>query len=198
MGLLDYIGDLDAYVGDDEMVGAPVRRRRRQMPFYQRGGGVNVTALAQRAQGEMRDRRVMAAQVITPAAPGVPKPGPREEPLGFPAFAFVNAGATSVAQTTRPQKPFKGARLVIDIARTGATATGLITVVSLLIGSRNVLVNANPIGAAAFAANAFGVQLSMDEAVPGIDIVLTLATSAAPGVGDRIDVAATIIGLTWS
>jgi len=175
MGFKDYLGAFDEFIGDDELLGARAVRR----------GAPPIRAIAQR-------------QLMTPM-PGVPKAGPRLEPVGFPAFAFVVAGATTIAQTTRPQKPFKGSRLVIDIARTGATATGLITVVSLKIGARDVLINANPIGAGTFAANAFGVELMMDEATPGIDIVLTLATSAAPtAAGDRIDIAATIVGMTWS
>lgn len=176
MGFKDYLGAFDEYIGDDELLGARAMVKHRAPP---------IRAIAQR-------------QLVTPM-PGVPKAGPRLEPVGFPAFAFVVAGATTIAQTTRPQKPFKGSRLVIDIARTGATATGLITVVSLKIGARDVLVNANPIGAGTFAANAFGVELMMDEATPGIDIVLTLATSAAPtAAGDRIDIAATIVGMSWS
>jgi hypothetical protein len=176
MGFKDYLGAFDEYIGDDELLGARAVVKHRAPP---------IRAVAQR-------------QLMTPM-PGVPKAGPRLEPVGFPAFAFVNAGATSIAQTTRPQKPFKGSRLVIDIARTGASAAGLlITVVSLKVGARDVLVNANPIGAGTFAPGAFGIELMMDEATPGIDIVLTLATSAAPGAGDRVDVAATIIGMTWS
>lgn len=178
--LREYLGAVDDYLGDDDdILGAAPRSRRRISPGR--------SPLAVRA----------ARQLAQPMA-GVPKPGPRIEPVGFPVVSFTNTSGTAITVTTRPQKPFKGSRLVLDIARTGPTATGLITVAQLLVGSRNVLVNANPIGAGAFAPNAFGVELLMDEAVPGIDLTLELQTSVAPGVGDRIDVSATIMGLTFS
>lgn len=176
--LRNYLGAIDDYLGDDDELGAVAPR------MFRRGG---LPAKARQA------KRVLAQPM-----PGVPRPGPRLEPLGFPAFAFTAASGTAISQVTRPQKPFKGGRLVIDIARTGATATGLITVTSMLIGARPVLVNSNPIGAGAFAATAFGVELNLDEAPAALDITLVLATSVAPGGADKIDVAATLLGMTWS
>lgn len=191
----EYLGALDDYLGDDdEMLGAP--RRRRSGARGRRGGVPGFgRALAPTSRAEA------AAHALTPPIAGVPKPGARLEPLGFPAFAFVVGGATTITQQATPQKPFKGSRLVIDTARTnaGASASGLVTVTSLKVGVREVLVSAQPIGAGSFAPNAFGVELMMDEAVPGVLITLTLAISAAPTVvGDRVDCAGTIIGLSWS
>lgn len=139
-----------------------------------------------------------AQQLYTPIG-GVPVPGPRVEPLGFPVFTFGAATGTTITQIARPQKPFKGSRLVIDVARTGATATGLVSVADLSIGARPVLVNrAQPIPAAAFAPTAFGIELLMDTATPGVDITLTLSISAAPAMTDVVVVGCTILGLTWS
>lgn len=176
MGFRDYLGAMDDYIGDDDMLGAPARRR----------GAIARRPLASAAR----------AQLSQPM-PGVPKAGPRLEPLGFPTFTFLPAAATVILQTTSPQKPFKGSRLVIDIARTGA-ATGLITVTRFKVGARDVLVNDNGIGAATFGANAFGVELMMDEAVPGILLTLQLTISIVPPAATQVDVAATVIGMTWS
>lgn len=180
MGFRDYLGALDDYLGEDaEYLGAAPRRVVRRAP------APRPLAAAARAQ-------------LAQPMPGVPKAGPRIEPLGFPIISFTNASGLTLNATTRPQKPFKGSRLVLDIARTGAGATGLVSVASLKVGARDVLVNANPIGAGTFAPNAFGVELMMDEAVPGIDIVLTLTCSVAPGAGERIDINASVLGMTWS
>jgi len=174
--LRNYLGAIDDYLGDDEEYLGAVARRPMKRPL---------AAAAKR-------------QLAQPM-PGVPTQGPRIEPLGFPTtFNFVNAGATTIQQSARPMKPFKGSRVVIDIARTGATATGLVTVTQLVVGARPVPVAQNPIGAGVFAPTAFGIELMMDEAVPGIDITVALTISAAPGAGDTVVCSVTLIGLSWS
>lgn len=184
MSFREYLGSIDDYLGDDDdILGAPARRRAPA-----RGRNAFVPRVP--------PRQVAAA--LTPVMPGVPKEGARIEPLGFEAFAFTAASGTSLSKTTRPMKPFKGSRLVLDIARTGATSTGLVTVTQFVVGARNVLVNSQPIGAGTFAPDGVGIQLMLDEVTPGVEITLQLAISAAPGASDRVDIAATLIGLTWS
>lgn len=173
-----YLGAIDDYLGDDDEIGAAPPRmfgRRRMAP-----------------------RAAAARRQLAQPMPGVPRPGPRVEPMGWPAFAFTNTSGTSITQVTRPQKPFKGGRLVIPIARTGAGATGLVTITNFLIGARPVLVNGNPIGVDTFGPTAFGVELNTDEAPAALDYTLTLSISVAPGVGERVDLAPTFLGLTWS
>lgn len=180
-GFNDYLGAFDDYLGDDDILGAPVRRASpRGMPAAH-------SAIARRAR----------AQLVQPM-PGVPKGGPRIEPLGFPVATFVNAGVTTILVPTNPQKPFKGSRLVVDIVRTGGGTGGLVSVSRVRVGARDVLVNANPIPAAAFGPTAFGVELQMDEATPGVVIEVEYVISTAPGVGDTVVVGTTIMGLTWS
>jgi hypothetical protein len=180
-GFRDYLGAMDDYLGDDDMLGAPSRRSR---PF----GRAAARPVAQ-----------AAARALSTAAPGVPTAGPRLEPLGFPVFGFVNAGPTTITQLTNPQKPFKGSRLTMDIARTGASATGLVTVTALKVGARDVLVNSNPIGAGTFAPGAFGVELMMDTATPGVNIAATIALGAPVlAAAATVDVSCTVIGMTWS
>lgn len=171
----NYFDDL-ADIGDDDLgalevgIRNPFRRRRR-------GGG----------------RRIPARSLI-PATPGVPMPGVRLQPLGLGATAFTAASGTILALTAQPQRPFKGQRLVIDITRTGASATGLVTVTRLDVGTANQLVASSALSAAAFAPTAFDVNLQLDPATPGITITLQLAISAAPAGADRVDVGATILG----
>lgn len=133
---------------------------------------------------------------IAPAIPGVPAIGARAFPLGFGSFTFVNAGVTQTVLTANPQKPFKGARLVIDVRRSSGAVAELLTVTSLNIGQDNQLVSSGALPAEAFAPGAFHTSLSLDPATPGIDITIGLALSAAPGVGETISVSAMLIGET--
>lgn len=148
-----------------------------------------------------RGRRVLAKKAkylnaIAPKVPGVPAPGARNFPLGFGSFTFVNAGVTSAVLTANPQRPFKGARLVIDVKRSAGATAELVTVTSLNIGQNNQLVSSSPLPAEAFLPSSFQTMLSLDPATPGIDITLGLAISAAPGVGETVAVSAMLIGDT--
>lgn len=167
----DDLADMGADMGSLEM-GAFRRGRRRGA-----GRSVNV-------------RRLI------PQVPGVPMPGARLQPLGLGATAFTAASGTILALTARPQRPFLGQRLVVDITRTGATATGLVTITRLDIGTANQLVSSGALSAAAFAATAFDVNLQLDPATPGIDITVQFAISVAPGAADRVDISGTIFGTT--
>lgn len=170
---------------DDELgrrILSPTRRRfgavRRSMP-----------ATSQRAL------KRYATQLSPTKFVGSPPRGAREWPLGFPVASFVNAGPTAITVVSAPQRVFKGARLVIDIARGGATATGLVTITNLAIGAVDQRIAAQPLAAGAFAPNAFGVELDLDPAQPGIDITIGLALGApALGVGDTVDVSVVLIG----
>lgn len=150
----------------------------------------------QRRRSRGMARRRVPASVLIPSVPGVPMPGLRLQPLGFGASAFTDTSGTILALTARPQRPFKGQRLVVDITRTGPTATGLVTLTRVDVGTQNQLVSSGPLSASAFAATAFDVNLQLDPATPGIDMTLQFAISAAPGVGDRVDFSATIFGTT--
>lgn len=167
IGTLD-IGDAE-WADDLADVGAPMRARGR---------------------GAMR----LPARRLIPRVPGVPGPGLRLQPLGFPTVTFTAVSGTVLRTTSRPQRPFKGKRLVVDIARTGATATGLITVNFITIGTDNQFVSSGPVGAAAFAPGAFDVNIELAAASTAIDITLEYATSLAPVAPDQIDVGTTLFG----
>jgi hypothetical protein len=179
----DDLADLDDLDLGSLEIGARRARRGRQMA--RRGGG-----------GRQMARRGVSvpARRLIPRVPGVPMPGARLQPLGFGSSAFTAASGTVLALQATPQRPFKGQRLVVDITRTGASATGLVTITRLDVGTANQLVSSGALGAAAFAATAFDVNLQLDPATPGILIVVQFAISVAPGAADRVDFSATMFG----
>lgn len=133
---------------------------------------------------------------ILPGIPGSPAIGVKLQPLGFSTVAFTATSGTALAATTRPQKPFKGRRLVVDIARTGTTATGLITITSITVGVNNQLVSTGAVGAGAFAATAFDCNVELSACSSALDIAVNYAISAAPTMTDRVDIATTLFGET--
>lgn len=138
--------------------------------------------------------QMMPVQRLVPRIPGAPAVGMRMQPLGFPVVIFTATSGTALVSTTRPQRPFKGKRLVVALARTGASATGLVTVTALNIGTNNQFVSSGPIGADAFAANAFDTNLELAACTTALDITINYAISAAPTTTDTVAVATTIIG----
>lgn len=131
--------------------------------------------------------------------PGSPPRALRTWPLPFPVANFVNAGPTSIQLTARPQRVFKGKRLVLDIARSGATSTGLVTVSEISVGAVDQRIAINPLPAGAFAPNAVRVGLNLDPAEPGIEVTIEVTLGApALGVGDTVDVSPMLLGTSLS
>lgn len=170
-------------LGDDDDVGA----------MYDVGAPRRV---AIRGRGGVRQMpaNLRARPALMAAFPGAPPVAEKEIPLGFGVQAFTSTSGTLLTFTARPQAVFRGRRLVIDFTRTGASATGLLTITSMLIGTRNQLVGTAGIIVSTFAGTAFGVDMTLDPAVPGIDVTLTIVTTAAPTTTDRIDVGVALIG----
>lgn len=146
-----------------------------------------------------RARPRASAQLMAPNSqsnrfPGVPGLGLRLQPLGFGAVIFALASGALLSTTSRPQRPFQGKRLVVDIARTGTTSTGLVSIGQLLIGSNNQFVSANPIGAAVFAPGAYDTNLELDAASVGNDVTIQFTISTTPTGTDTVVVQPTILG----
>jgi len=197
-GYGDELGDdvLDDEGNELGAFGLPSFLRRRRLPARRRGGSsVRRNALIRRRAAISANKRAYINK-IQPAIPGVPKAGARNFPLGFGSFTFVNAGVTSALLVANPQRPFKGARLVIDVRRSTGAQAELVTVTSLNIGQNNQLVSSAALPAEAFRPDGFDTVLSLDPATPGIDISLGIAISAAPGVGETVAISAMIIGDT--
>jgi len=169
MGDAEYADDL-ADIAD---IGAPSPRRRT-----------------------VHNHRRIAAGRLIPRVAGVPARGVRLQPLGFPSVVFTAASGTVLVTSTRPQRPFKALRLVIDIARTGVTATGLVTIGQCEIGTDNQFVGTGPVIAAAFAPTAFDINVEFDPATTAIDMTIELRLSVAPTLTDTIDVGVAMFGIT--
>ena len=186
IGNYDDVGDVEL-IDDLADVGALSRGGR--------GGGRGRSGYGRAGQqgGYMQQRGYPARRMI-PQIPGAPAVGIRLQPLGFPPVAFVLNSGTALSTTTRPQRPFKAKRLVVDIARTGATSTGLITITTLNIGTNNQFVSSGPIGAAAFAATAFDVNMELAACTTALDITVSYSNTVAVTGTDRVDIATTMFG----
>jgi len=169
------------------------------------GGGGGNKALATMAAAQMM-RQAQAQQsplaqqtplsVVQPQMPGVPDRGGRVQPLGFENGAFTAAGPAVVTIRARPQRPLRGGRLVADFTRSGTTATGLLTLVQLVVATDGQLLSGDPISFAALSPNAFGVGVNLSPAAVGNEIFATVAISALPAAADRVDFNLTLFGLT--
>lgn len=151
-------------------------------------------ALVAHAQSPMAQQTPLSA--VQPQLPGVPDRGGRVQPLGFENGAFTSAGPAVVTVRARPQRPIRGGRLVADFTRTGASATGLLTLVQLVVATDGQLLSGDPISFAALSPNAFGVGVNLSPAAVGNEIFATVAISALPAMADRVDFNLTLFGLT--
>lgn len=146
------------------------------------------------ARGDGAPQRMPLRQLESQVR-GVPARGLRKTWLPLGSLAFVVGGPTTQNLVVQSQRPFRGTRLVFAFTRTGATATGLLTLTQIVIGQDNqpAAQGAAPIDA--FGANAFDVDIDLDPTGPGINFTATIAVSAAPtGAGDRIDVSGVLFG----
>jgi len=175
--------------------------------LVKRGGGIarkaatfNPAAAAIKALvrqgGQSPLARSTPLSAVQPQMPGVPDRGGRVQPLGFENGAFTSAGPAVVTIRARPQRPLRGGRLVSDFTRTGATATGLLTLVQLVVATDGQLLSGDPISFAALAGNSFGVGVNLSPAAVGNEIFATVAISALPAMADRVDFNLTLFGLT--
>jgi hypothetical protein len=158
--------------------------------------GARRRAAARRAPARRPAGRSIPASQLIPQVPGVPMPAVRLQPLGLGATAFTATSGTLLQLQASPQRPFQGQRLILDITRTGASATGLVTVSRLDVGTDNQLVGSGSISAGAFAATAFDANIRFAPATPGVNITVQLNISAAPTMTDRVDIGATLFGTT--
>jgi len=172
------------------------RYRSRRGSVTRRGAAPTGRAQIIRRMAALQAKKRNYVNKIAPAIPGLPAPGARNFPLGFDTFTFVNAGVTQTTLTANPQKPFKGARLMVQVNRSSGAVAELVSINNLDVGTGNQLVSSQSLPAEGFAAGAFDTMLSLDPATPGILIVLGIAISATPPVGETITVSAMLIGNT--
>ena len=126
-----------------------------------------------------------------------PKPNAGEAmfPLGLGIVTFSSTSPTSLTLVATPQRAFRGERLILEISKNGpGTQTTLVTLSDFKVGDISQKIGGGVLPAAVFAADAFGVRLMLDGAVPGVQITLTFDVSALPVPGESIQVSGAIIG----
>lgn len=151
-----------------------------------------------RAMPRSSGRPTVPRNYLIPQNPGVPARGLRLQPLGLTAVAFTATSGTGLNMTALPQRPFKAKRLLIDLARTGTSATGLVTVTSINMGSDNQLVGQNPLPVSGFGATAFDLNIEFAPVTPGIQVVIGVGISVLPTMTDRVDLAGGFWGTALS
>lgn len=172
------------------------------MPFARQfmpggGGALNeprVRAIVrEEISGQLPSWFQNAAQV--PGA-GAPVDGELMSPLGLEPFDPTAPALTAANPTVRfvanPQRPFRGERLIISLARTAGALAVAVGIDQFKIGENSQLVGDGLVPAETFAPDAFGVRLAMSAAEPGVLVVVTL-TAVVPG-GESITPQIAIVG----
>lgn len=179
----DYDYDLAGLVGPELGFDFGARRRRGRRMAPQRGYAM------QRAE------RVINAEARTiPAIPGVPATDAAMLPLGFPTVTFSSSSGTSLTTTVNPQAPFRARRLIVSLGRNGASATGLVVVASLRVGTRETIVSDGPVPADVFQPTSFDCDILLPPVSPGSLVRLAVQILAAPTGTDTVSVSAALIG----
>lgn len=123
------------------------------------------------------------------------------QPLGIGAVTFTATSGTSLTASQQVQKLFHPKRLIIDIARTGVSATGLVTVTAINVGADNQLATAGstgPIPSSMFANVGVDLNLNFAPATPGITISIAMQISTAPTTTDTVSCSLGMLGATPS
>lgn len=131
---------------------------------------------------------------LVPAIPGVAQRGGRVQLLGFTNATFTATSGTSLVVRATPQRPIRGGRVFGSFARVGASATGLLTLSQLIVGTDGQLLSGDPISFDILAPNSFGVGVNLTPAVVGTVIQATVNISAAPTMTDTVPFNMTIVG----
>lgn len=131
-------------------------------------------------------------------APGVQSPREGLEPL--PLVPDTNGGTFSATVTNitfraRPQRPFRGERLLAQVLRTGTSATGLAALCTgVFVGTALQQLQIGNFNLEFFGSTAFGVRMDLIPSEPGIDIALGTILSGALAANDTINVQLMMLG----
>lgn len=201
----DVLGDAQAVadmlgvdVGD--VLGAIARRRapvRRPAP----------RAFGRPGRGQP-PRQLMAPRLGAPLTSPLPWRAPQLAPGVMAPFEGLvplplipNAGGgtfTSVVNNIsfqgRPQKPFRGERLVASVRRSAGAGGVLILAQSIFVGTDLQQAFAGGIDIEIFAANSVDVRMVFTSAQPGIEYSILCTPSIAVPVGETVSVSLTVLG----
>lgn len=176
-----------------EMTTGAVRRRRPQQQQPQRQQW-NVTP-------RMGNRTPLALPpgqegAFASAVPGIPTPGRRVRQLGLSPVTFNATSGALLTMSTVCQKPFSPRRLFIDFSRSGATATGALSLSSAKIGADEQLISSG-VPVTMFGATVQDIDLQWDESAAGLTIALQVLISSVPTGTDTVVVVGALHGVTF-
>jgi len=199
-GLRAYLGELEATLGDDDMLGYRHGGHHRDHGRHHGSGHPDHGGHPGHAGKHQQLVRVSphAAAAIEELDKGPGDPEGLIEPLGFTPVVFVAGGPTTLQAQAHPQRRFKGSRLFCDPARTGASAAGqLLLIASIKWGGREMLPSSDPALLNAFAPTSFGASLSSPIAGQGTIVTVTYSIVGAALAGaDTIAIGTQWNGLT--
>jgi hypothetical protein len=168
-------------------------------------GGLDVVGddLSGEMEGSMvlgaRGRHHRAQRVPTPrwmnatTSQGVSRPQEELDFLPFEPLVILHNTTTGVL-LARPQRPFRGERIIITALNAGADASpNCVIDPAIYVGAVQVGAAQGGTPIAAFSAQAFGVRLSMPAAGQGTDIKLFIRLLAVDTTNDTF-LSAVIIG----
>lgn len=222
--MYDVDGDFDVvgYSAEDGLpiIGVTRQTQRGPLPGSRGGGSRQMPGGGRQQPGRGPSRQLPQGQHMGPhgfgpgAFPGIP-PGvnapnwmngawgvnpPNEMLHVLPLIAQSNAGifaaaVTSIQFLTRPQKPFRGERLLSTTTNTGASAPGVsIQSTAIFVGVDLQQVESGNIPIATWAATAFGVRLAMVDALPGIEISIPCVSVGVLAGTDTVAVTLVLLG----
>jgi hypothetical protein len=213
-GEFDVVGYTDQ--GEPVMVGrgaAASRGRPGASRSMQRGGGGrNSQALAMgrgaSAGRNLAQQRGGMGGYPFPSGTQVPPwlkggfgvHGPSEQLHVMPLVPQTNNGIftatiTSIEFIARPQKPFRGERLITSTVNSGTTAAGTSAQsTGIFVGVDLQQVEAGNIPVSTWAATAFGVRLAMVDALPGIEIRIPCVLVGTLTSPDTVAISFTVLG----
>lgn len=198
LGASDLVGDDLAIAG---LTGADLMglSTRQKLALAAGGAGLagagflayKLAARRKAAQNRLAAGAIMNKRVGNSPVLAIRKPTKgREQPLNF--FQTVIAG-TTVNVTTRPQTLFRGGRVILpesSHAAAGGFVANPFQVQDIVVGRNSQFVARQPMPAAAFFQNAFGVRIQADTGQISQDVTFVVTNRAAVDV----DFEATIIG----
>lgn len=206
-------GDFDVvgvYDEEGNMVGAMPRARGSR--GIQRGHAATGRGAQGRGGRSAGGRGAGFAPPRPNLAPGIQAPPwwkgtsgvnqPNEMLHVMPLVPDVNNGVFTTAFTaatitfiSRPQKPFRGERIITNVSPFGPTASGVPNSTGIFVGVDLQQVEAGNIPLSTWAATAFGVRLAMVDAEPGIEIrIPVVLVGTALLTTDTVTVSVTILG----
>lgn len=130
--------------------------------------------------------------------PGVPVPGRKNYPLTFVPDrnngVFTNV-VTNIIFTARPQKAWRGERLVVIRGNVGAGAPGVLPIGQIFNGTDLLQANVSAgVPLDIFASGAFDTSMIWGESEPGIDLSINVTLQGALAAGETITLSISCLG----